>query len=622
MEPRDFPYSDLGGGLNEGLPAGAIADNEFTRLVNFYPWGRKLIRRGGTPRISLVPFSTMLTGVFNYRPESAFRRPAPRLPPQNPNPRPGRDWTMFGTLTGFAKLDTNGKVVPIAGTLLAPDDDPWSMLQYKSIGYAMRRNAGLHRFTNLRFDAAGIAAPATAPTLTEGAAGSLTAADYQGVVTFGNQETGAESNPSDPGTVTLAASKQIDWSTIPVSTNAQVNMRRLYRTLPDAEGVYLFVGQIDDNTTTTFTDNVTIAEMGDFVSFDNGLPPAYLRFGDTWRERLWASEGTDLHYSEPFLPESWSGDFIRVNPDDGFQITAIRAVDKNRLIVAKHNRIEVITPAGTAFSKDTFSDSVGVVSAHTLKSAEGNLFWFSGQSFFASMGGGQPQDIASVKLKETLEHIDPARWQYAVSAIFPKLGWYLTALRVDNGYTPPLHTIPYLEYPNNVILCFNYRSGAWCKFEFPEGAPNFLNNAFDISGEEILQALFYTGHLYEFNRDVNDFVSFPVTGTFRTKAYRWNQLGLLTCIRRFFLLLSSTASQATFRLYKDQSDVATKTREDVLLGSPVSAVPAGASWKGVNMSTLGTPGSEWQLEVETTDQVEVEALSFGVVPLARGVRPR
>src|SRR5688572_29512200 len=65
MEPQRFEYPDISGGLNEGQPATEIADREFTLLNNFFPFGRKLIRRGGTYLLSdngsnVVP----ITGIF------------------------------------------------------------------------------------------------------------------------------------------------------------------------------------------------------------------------------------------------------------------------------------------------------------------------------------------------------------------------------------------------------------------------------------------------------------------------------------------------------------------------------------------------------------------------------
>ncbi len=631
MEPRKVPYDDLGGGLNEGLPAGAIADNEFTKLVNFYPQGKKLIRRGGTRQLTQAPYHELLTGLFTFKPESMFGSRA-----QN------ADWTIVGGLSSLGRVlpgasTGSGTVfsgIPgqhlqqtvietLPGPAILPDTAVWDMHQYKAVGYAMRRKAGLLRFDHTRYSEAGIEAPATAPTLAEGGAGVLTAAAYGGVVVFVNRSSGALSNPGPVGTVTIVADKEINWSNIPVSADAQVDGRWLFRTLPDAEGVYLFVGEITDNTTTTFTDNVPIAEMGDFASFDNVRWSGDLQFGDFWQERLWTTDGVDLLYSEQFLPESTTSDnVVRVFPDDGMPPTAIVAVDKNRLIVAKHNAIHYITPAGSGFALDTLSDKVGCVAHGSMKLADGILIWYAGDSFYRSAGGGRPEDIASIKLQDTLKVIDPAYYHTMVAAIYPKHGWYLISLRTSTGFTD-LTASRNRTHPNNVILVYNYRTGAWCKFEFPEGAPSFIMDTFDPRGERILQALMYDYHLHRFDYGNDDFGT-PITAVARTKAYGWGN-GLLTSIRRVFVMVTNAAAEATFRLYKNQATTAAKERTENLQDPPYNvARDTAASMKGINMSTLGNPGAQWQAEIEYSGgpAIEVEALAFDVVPLARSVRVR
>src|SRR5574341_431348 len=49
---KGFDFLDLGGGLNEGQPLSAVNPNEATILRNFYPFGRKLVRRGGVRKIT------------------------------------------------------------------------------------------------------------------------------------------------------------------------------------------------------------------------------------------------------------------------------------------------------------------------------------------------------------------------------------------------------------------------------------------------------------------------------------------------------------------------------------------------------------------------------------------
>ena len=54
---------------------------------------------------------------------------------------------------------------------------------------------------------------------------------------------------------------QTDLSAIPVSSDTQVISRRIYRDL-NGDRIYLFVAQIDDNSTTTYADNTADTARG------------------------------------------------------------------------------------------------------------------------------------------------------------------------------------------------------------------------------------------------------------------------------------------------------------------------------------------------------------------------
>ncbi len=105
------------------------------------------------------------------------------------------------------------------------------------------------------------AAPTTAPVATAAGSGvvSFTSGEYH--ITFairnpvtdailGETTSGSISNTVTPDPV----SKTIDITAIPVSPNDHINCRRIYR--DSGSGTFRLVGEILDNITTTFTDNV------------------------------------------------------------------------------------------------------------------------------------------------------------------------------------------------------------------------------------------------------------------------------------------------------------------------------------------------------------------------------
>ena len=101
-----------------------------------------------------------------------------------------------------------------------------------------------------------IAAPSTGATAAAGGAGNVNG-DVEYVYTFANAD-GHESEPSAAVAITVAA-KEVDLSSVDVSADPQVTKRYIYRTGGGLD-LYYRVGEIADNVTTTFTDDLSAAD--------------------------------------------------------------------------------------------------------------------------------------------------------------------------------------------------------------------------------------------------------------------------------------------------------------------------------------------------------------------------
>lgn len=102
-----------------------------------------------------------------------------------------------------------------------------------------------------------ITAPASAPTLAVGTAGALTG-NYRYLTQYVNAY-GQTSNGTISAIVSPSA-QRISLSSIPISSEAGVTGRAIYRTEAGG-GVFFFLTLINDNTTTTYTDNATDASI-------------------------------------------------------------------------------------------------------------------------------------------------------------------------------------------------------------------------------------------------------------------------------------------------------------------------------------------------------------------------
>jgi hypothetical protein len=596
-QSKRFVLSDLGGGLNQGVDPTDIKDTEFQDLLNFYPWQKRLIKRDGCDRISGPGSSNRYfeetTGGFPYKTAVG-------------------NWTLIvGGQTSIGKLSGSSlvKIPHVDNTVFTSSDEPWSFSQYKDIIYGTRKDvASLQRSDGTTVGDAGIAAPSSAPTMADGGAGNLDAGDYIAVVTFYNSASGAESNPSDvSSTLTLGANKQIAWTNIPVSDNEQVTSRRLYRTLVDQQGVYYLVDEIADNLTTTYTDNVIETALGIDVSFDNGVPPPNLHYNVIWQERLWATDETDLFYSELALPES-HGDFsfLQVSPDDGHQILGILPFG-DKLIVGKTNKTFIVSGVDR-FEVQSLSNAHGCHSHHSMKSSEGSAFWFGGDNFYRS-DGNAVKGVGDVKVRDLVDGIDLTYATRIVSSIDAKKGWYLSIVPSAGASEP------------DKLLVYNYRDDAWTIFDYEmadanDGAPSWIADFFDSTGASTLYGNLQGGDedsVFEFNTGVND-DGRNITASFTTKSFGYDKEDIMKFMKDISVQASIIDQNAVVTLLKDNNVVSD-------LGAKTYSLSGGRLWKRVPLANNGDPAVSmaFKFAITGTKACEVLGISFKIVDLERTV---
>jgi hypothetical protein len=589
VEELSYTLMNLGGGLNEGIPAEHIQDFEFAELENLYPFGSKLKRRAGTKRLTSTAYSERHTSLFPYKLSV------------------GTWLLLVGSLTGVGKLDGTA-VVPLTvsdGQTYASVEDPWHFRQFKDEILAARKSTGtLKRVTQDTIQDAGIAAPSTAPTLADGGAGVVEAGTFYGVVTFYNQTTNAESNPSPVSVaLVLGANKRRAWSAIPTSLNGQVNARRLYVTLPNQQGEYYFVAQLNDNTTTTFDDNIIQANLGRTVSFNNGVPPSGVELVEVWRERSWVSDGKDVFFSNVHAgisnPQGFGEfDVIPVYEDDGHKITVLYAFGTVN-IVGKTNAVHFITPAGGGFSLETLSDKHGCIAPLSMKSAERLLFWYQGKNVYLA-DGSDVRSISTVKIRKTLDRIPDNQKAKAVAAVDSQLGFYYLTVALDSSST------------NKVVLAYNYKSDTWTTYPYPTDAPAFIGDFYDTNSAAILYGVFYDNHVYQLFTGTKDFDN-AIVCKWKGKALGLDKPGVLKASRRLSLLAPQLAENVTLKLFRNGATAPSKTR--------VVSLDHASEWKRYSLSQPGSPAAAYQLGGEYSGTADFELggmISEAIVLQRRG----
>lgn len=126
----------------------------------------------------------------------------------------------------------------------------------------------------------------------------------------------AESPLSPYGSINALANQSLGLSSIPLSNDASVTGRRLYRSSASGDTPFLW-HEIDDNVTTTYDDGLSDASLALYATVNDalGVPPGSagavsMKLCVAWKDRLWgvsdyASDSDNLHYSENRQPWAW-----------------------------------------------------------------------------------------------------------------------------------------------------------------------------------------------------------------------------------------------------------------------------------------------------------------------------
>lgn len=253
--------------------------------------------------------------------------------------------------------------------------------------------------TNVRN--AGITAPATVPTLAANTSGSLPLGTYLVNVTYENA-LGEESNPkSTNATITLTGVQdQIDLSSIPTSSDAQVTKRNIYMT--SANGAVLSLQQtINDNTTTTGT--ITTLPIGRLLEYDHDVAPTGLKGIIVHKERLMAFKNNEFHISHPttgavYFPQGTLDEEIDFSTEVGNSdpITAIISFFDIVLIFKKYDIYYLSGSSEIDFRIDRVrsDERVGCVARRTL-AIIGNYCHFLGVNGVYRTNGLQIEEISN-----------------------------------------------------------------------------------------------------------------------------------------------------------------------------------------------------------------------------------
>lgn len=255
--------------------------------------------------------------------------------------------------------------------------------------------------------------------------------------------------------VRAAAGELVQITTIPTSSDSQVDRRRIYRSV--AEGTtYFWLTSLDDNTATSYNEEIPDSGLGTEAEEDHDVMPDG-KFSVWWDNRLWVSGDNIVYDSDIDNPEAFDTDnryIIIRKGEQGDDITQM--VDyKDALYVFKRNSIFVIIsqPDGN-YGRHLLTEDIGCVAPWSMVKVNNLLMFLSHKGWEIYNGTDIHSLRFSIPLKRTLASIDTSEYEFISSCHNRAYSEVLLSLPDRTGGASAC--TPVYNYASNKFYIFSY----------------------------------------------------------------------------------------------------------------------------------------------------------------------
>lgn len=305
--------------------------------------------------------------------------------------------------------------------------------------------------------------------------GSLADGVYTFYVTYRNAETGAESSPSPPTDATLTGgggSGKVDSITVPVSSDPQVNQRRIWMTAAGggAGSTAYLVVTIDDNTTTSWTTDVTALNLAaTTLNYNRRDEPPACSIVTVHQDRAIVGGNVEYPtrwwYTDPGVQEGFDQDtrYEDADLDSGDPITAIEPHVSQVLVHLRDGKVGYLGTGDDAvpwIRTDRTRDhgAVAPTAVYTL----GEIQYYVGERDFYAWDGSREANLSS-----PLGDDRPSVETYVRERISPsyRRNTVLAANRKKNRMIWAHTQVG--ETRNSHALIFSYDQGVWTVRDWP-----------------------------------------------------------------------------------------------------------------------------------------------------------
>ncbi len=229
--------------------------------------------------------------------------------------------------------------------------------------------------------------------------------------------------------------QKVTISSIPVSSDTQVDQRKIYRTVSGGTK-FFYLATINNNTTTTFVDNIpdTALAAAPAMEEDHDVLPNG-KFSAWWDDRLWVSGSNIVYYSEISIPEEFDIG-VRYLPirrgNFGEEITGLMPY-KDSLYVFFKNSIFAIQKTSLGYGCFQISNDIGCVAPWSLIEVNDVLMFLSYRGWEIYNGTTPYEFSFSTMVWRTLGEIDTSKYDLITSMHVKKFNEVWLSLPDNTG---------------------------------------------------------------------------------------------------------------------------------------------------------------------------------------------
>jgi len=208
-------------------------------------------------------------------------------------------------------------------------------------------------------------------------------------------------------------------TSIPTSSDGQVDQRKIYRTQPGGATYYL-VAIINDNSTTTFVDNIPDAVLGAPMGEDNDIAPLG-KYSEWWDGRLWIADETEniVYYSKTWVPDAFDTNNLYVSARRGISDDEIMGIIDYRscLYIPKRSGITFVRKKLVGgYGVYDGPGTNGCIAPWSLIEAYGLLMYMSFRGWEVYNGEESFSILFSKPVMNTIKSLDKTKAEYVMAA--------------------------------------------------------------------------------------------------------------------------------------------------------------------------------------------------------------